>query len=55
MLRVQRQPSGLLITVLMNPDVDTRTAEESRRLPDVEAATAAVHEFLERFAEEAGR
>lgn len=54
-LRVQRQPSGLLITVLMNPDVDTRTAEESRRLPDVEAATAAVHEFLERFAEEAGR
>ena len=53
-LRVQRQTTGLLITVITNPDVETRAAERSRRLPDVDAATSAVHEFLESFAQEVG-
>ena len=49
-VRVERQAPGVLITVTVNPDVTTRSGEESRHFSTVATAVRAVDDFLAGFA-----
>jgi hypothetical protein len=49
-IRVEAQESGaLLITVVMNANIDDASAENSRQTPDVDTALAVVRGFLVDF------
>jgi hypothetical protein len=49
-VRIEVQESGLhLITLVMNPDIDEVTDERSYKSMDVNAAVAAVRQFLVDF------
>jgi hypothetical protein len=46
------QSAGLLITVVLNPNVDDVSAERSTQVGDVDAALDVVRSFLVGFAQE---
>lgn len=50
LVRIERQRSGVLITLRTNADVAQLSAERVTVLADVEAAVAAVRQFLVAFA-----
>jgi hypothetical protein len=46
-IRIENQRSGtLLITLVMNPNIDEASSQSSRRLTDVDAALVVVRDFL---------
>jgi hypothetical protein len=49
-LRVEVESRGLLITMTVNRDIASGTAEPALRFSDTEKATAAVAAFLQSFA-----
>ena len=51
-LRVEEESWGLLITMTVNRDIASRSAEPLVRFSDIEEATAAVAAFLQSFAGE---
>ena len=48
-VRVEHQAPGVLITVTVNPDVSTRSGEESRHFNTIATAVRAVDDFLAGF------
>lgn len=52
-VRVERQRNGLLITLVLNPDIDERSAQWSQRTSDIDKAMATVRQFFVAFAQEA--
>jgi len=48
-LRIEAEPESLIVTMTVNRDITTATAEPATRFTDSSSAAAAVAEFLESF------
>ena len=48
-IRAERHSTGMLITLLVNPDVEAVSGERSVRVADIDAALDTVRQFLVRF------
>jgi hypothetical protein len=54
-VRAERQETGLLITLVINPDIEEISAQRSLRVADIDAALDAVRQFLVGFAQDEAR
>jgi hypothetical protein len=45
-VRAERQGTGLLITLLINSDIEGSTSSWSQQMTDIDAAVAAIRRFL---------
>jgi hypothetical protein len=50
-VRVERQDAGLLITLMVNADIDQCSRQQVLHLADIDAALDAVRHFLAQFAD----
>lgn len=54
-IRAERHSTGVLITLLVNPDVEAVSGERSIRVGDIDGAVDTVRQFLVKFATSDGQ
>jgi hypothetical protein len=50
-VRAERQDAGLLITLIINADIDQVSRQQVEHFADIDAALEAVQHFLDQFAD----
>lgn len=51
-IRLERQRSGILVSIRLSPDVSQRSAERELRFADADKALQAVRDFVQAFLRE---
>ena len=54
-IRLERQRSGILVSVLLSKDVSQRSTERELRFDDADEALQAVRDFVQAFLRETSR
>jgi hypothetical protein len=54
-IRAERHSTGVLITLLVNPDVEAVSGERAIRVGDIDGAVDTVRQFLVKFATSDGQ
>ena len=51
-IRLERQRSGILVSIRLSPDISRRSAERELRFDDADKALQAVRDFVQAFLRE---